>query len=136
MSTENKAIFKKFMEEIWNKGNLGFADEVLSSDFLNYTPGLDVKGIEAFKQYVIGFRTAFPDLELSINDQFGEEEKVVTHWTATGTHKGEVMGIAPTGNRITLTGATITRFAGGKMAQNVMYWDRLGFLEQLGASRK
>jgi len=136
MSKENNAIFKQFMEEIWNKGNLGFADEILTSDFVNYTPGLDVKGIEAFKEYVLGFRTAFPDLHLSINDQFGEGEKVVTHWTATGTHKGEVMGIAATGNQIMLTGATITRFAGPKMAENVMYWDRLGFLKQLGAAPK
>jgi len=136
MSKENKASFKHFMEEIWNKGNLRFADEILTSDFVNHTPGLDVQGIEAFKQYVMGFRTAFPDLHLSIDEQFGEGEKVASLWTATGTHKGEVMGIAATGNQITLSGTTITRFAGAKMAENLMYWDRLSFFEQLGVAPK
>lgn len=136
MSKENKTVFKHFVEEIWNKGNSGFADEILTSDFVNHTPGLDVKGIEAFKQYVLAFRTAFPDLYLTINEQFGEGEKVVSLWTATGTHKGEIMGIAATGKEIKLSGTTITRFAGAKMTENLMYWDRLGFLEQLGVAPK
>jgi len=136
MSQENKAIFSRYLEEIWNKGNLAVVDEILTPDFVQHAPGRDVKGLEAFKQYVMAFRTAFPDFHFTIEDQFAEGEKVVTHWTATGTHEGELMGIAATGKHITLPGTTITRFAGAKLAENLLYWDRLGLLQQLGVAPK
>jgi len=136
MSQENKDIFRRYLEEIWNSGNLTVVDEILTPDFVQHAPGRDVKGLEAFKQYAMAFRTVFPDIHFTIEDQFAEGEKVVTHWTATGTHKGDFMGIAATGRQITLSGVTITRFAGVKMAENWLYWDRLGLLQQLGIAPK
>jgi steroid delta-isomerase-like uncharacterized protein len=115
---------------------LAAVDEILTPDFVQHAPGRDVKGIDAFTQYVMAFRSAFPDLHFTIEDQFAEGEKVVTHWTATGTHKGELMSITATDKHITLRRTTITRFAGARIAENLLYRDRFGFLEQLGVASK
>ncbi len=136
MSQENIAIFNHYLEEMWNKGNLVIADEVLTEDFVQHAPGRDVKGLDAFKQYVTAFRTAFPDLHFAVEEQFEGRGKVVTHWKATGTQKGELMGIPASGKQVTLPGMTITRFDGAKIADNLLYWDRLTLFEQLGVAPK
>jgi predicted ester cyclase len=78
------------------------------------------------------FRAAFPDLHLTVTDQFEEGDKLVSRWTATGTHKGELMGIAPTGTHVTVTGITIGRFQSGKLVESWENGDTLGLLQQLG----
>ena len=136
MSQENIATFNRYLEEIWNKGNLTIADEVLTTDFVQHAPGRDVKGLDAFKQYATAFRAAFPDLNFAIEEQLEGGGKVVTHWTATGTQKGELMGIPASGKQITLPGVTITSYAGAKISDNLLYWDRLTLFEQLGVAQK
>lgn len=136
MSQENKAIFSRYLEEIWNKDNLTLVDELITTDFVQHTPSGDVKGYEAFKQYVTAFRTAFPDLHFTIVSSIDKGDKVDIYWSSTGTHKGEFLGIAVTGKHITLQGITVTRFAGKKLAENWLYWDRLSMLEQLGVAPK
>ena len=67
-----------------------------------------------------------------MDDQFAEADKVATRWTGRGTHTGEIAGIAPTGKDVTVTGLTISRFAGGKVVEEWTTWDTLGMLVQLG----
>jgi len=89
-------------------------------------------GPDAQKQSIAALRAAFPDFQLTIEDLIAEGDKVVLHWTARGTHKGEFMGIAPTGKQATVTGLSISRFAGGRIVELREIWDRLGLLQQLG----
>jgi steroid delta-isomerase-like uncharacterized protein len=131
---ENKALARRVLEEMFNKGNLDLADEVFAPDYVDHDPAMpeDIRGPEGFKEYVSIFRTAFPDIHLEIEDQVAEGDKVVTRWTGTGTHEGELMGIAPTGNKVTLPGMEIVRISGGKLAEGWEGYDSMVLMEQLG----
>ena len=130
---KNKAIALRGFEEVWNQGNLDVVDEIYAIDYVGYMPGsLEIQGTEGFKQFVNMYRTAFPDIKFTIEDQIAEGDKVVTRWTGTGTLKGELMGIPPTGVQVTSTGIDILRFAGGKIVEVWVNMDDLGMLQQLG----
>ena len=134
MSTEdNKALVRRIIEEVWNQGNLAVVDELSDENVVNHNPpGPPLQGPEAFKQFVLMYRSAFPDTHFTIEDEIAEGEKVVTRWTARGTHKGELMGIPPTGKQVTVTGISIDRFAGGKSIESWTNFDTLGMMQQLG----
>ncbi len=134
MSEQNKTTVRRFIEEAWNKGNLGILGEVYTADYAYYGPGgLEIKGAEDFKQMVEAFRSALPDLHCTIEDQLAEGDKVATRWSLRGTHEGELMGVAPTGNEVMMSGTVIHRFEGGKIAEARDMWDSLNFMQQLGA---
>ena len=134
MSAEdNKAIARRSFDEIWNKGNLAVVDEVTAANYVAHDPtSPDLKGPEGLKQFVNLYRAAFPDIRLTVEDQIAEGDQVVSRWTARGTHKGELQGIPPTGKQGTVTGITITRYAGGKAVEAWTNWDTLGLMQQLG----
>ena len=136
MSAEqNKALVRRAFEEAWNKGNLAVEDEVVAEDFVHHGPthreGLH--GREEEKQSVAAIHSAFPDIYTTIEDQIAEGDKVVTRWTARGTHKGGFMGIAPTDKEVTVTGITINRIIEGKIMEEWVSWDTFGVLQQLEA---
>ncbi len=130
---QNKAVVRRFFEEAVNKGNLNVLDQVIADDFLdrNVPPGTPA-GPEGVKQFLRMVRTAFPDLHVSIDDMLAEGEKVVARLTVRGTHKGELMGIPPTGRQATWGGMDIIRIAGTKMAERWGLRDFLGMMQQLG----
>jgi len=104
MSTEeNKAIIRRLITEVWDQGNIVVLDEIAAADYVDHTPTEDVPGPERFKQLVQVFRTAFPDFRITIEDMIAEKDKVVARWIVRGTHKGDLMGIAPTGEHVTVT---------------------------------
>ncbi len=120
------------------KHNLAIIDELLSGDFVEhqgYAFGGEhaVRGREAWKRFVGTYFSAFPDIESRIDDMIAEGDKVVCHWTTTGTHKGEFMGIAPTNKRVTDTGISICRMVDGKIVEGWVNWDVMGFFQQLGS---
>jgi steroid delta-isomerase-like uncharacterized protein len=130
---ENKAIARRTFEEIWNQGNLAAIDELYDANQVSHGLGMDVPpGAAGLKQFISLYRTAYPDTHFTIEDQIAEGDKVVTRWSATGTHRGDLMGIAPTGKRVTVTGMTINRIAGGKIVETWNNFDALGQLQQLG----
>ena len=130
---ENKAIVRRLFEELWNQGKLDVAGEILANDYIFHGPVAgEVRGPEGFKQFVSMYLTSYPDLQFAIEDQIAEGDKVVTRWTATGTHKGELMGISPTSVRMTVTGIVISRIAGDKIVEDWADWDALGMFQQLG----
>jgi steroid delta-isomerase-like uncharacterized protein len=135
MSAEdNKTLVRRVYEEIINKGNLNLADEAFASDYVYRSPGSpELRGPEGFKQLVTMYRNAFPDLHLDLDNLIAEGDTVVSRWTGRGTHKGELMGIPPTGKHVTVTGVVISRFAGGKSVEDWELIDSLGMLQQLGA---
>lgn len=135
MSEQNKALARRSIEEIWNQGKLAVIDELVASDATFHdpsVPGGKFTGPQGMKQFVQIYLGAFPDVRLTINDQIAEGEEVVTRWTATGTHSGELMGIAPTNKRATVTGVDIDRYQGGKVVEAWASYDMLGLLQQLG----
>lgn len=136
MSTEqNKAAARRFFEEVWNRGNVSALDELMAPDYVDHNPpapGLP-EGREGIRQWVGMVRAAFPDVHFTIDDQIAEGERVVTRWTASGTHQGAFMGIPASGKRATVTGIGITRYEDGKSAENWLNWDQLALLQQLGA---
>jgi steroid delta-isomerase-like uncharacterized protein len=135
MSEQNKALSRRFMDEVWNKGNLAVIDELVAPGATFYdpsVPGGKFSGPAGMKQFVQIYRGAFPDLRLTVNDQIAEGDQVSTRWTATGTHKGELMGIAPTNKVGTITGVDIERYQNGKVVEGWANYDMLGLLQQLG----
>ncbi|MCI0391732.1 MAG: ester cyclase [Acidobacteria bacterium] len=136
MSTEeNKTVVRRLIEEFWNQGQLSVADELYSTDAVHrdpVTPDLG-SGPESIKQLRTLYGTSFPDQQFTVDDLVAEGDKVVLRWTVRGTHQGELMGIAPTGQQVTVTGITIYRLANGKIAEEVTSWDAFGLMQQLGA---
>jgi len=135
MTDQNKALARRNFEEVWNQGKLAVIDELVAMDATFHdpnVPGGKFTGPEGLKQFVEIYKKAFPDVQLTINDQVAEGDKVVSRWTATGTHKGELMGIAPTGKRVTVTGCNIDQYLTGKVVEGWASYDMLGMLQQLG----
>jgi steroid delta-isomerase-like uncharacterized protein len=134
MSEQNKALARRVVDELFVGGNLDLADELVTQDFVGHDVAAPepIRGPEGLKEQAKGYRDAFPDLGLKIEDQIAEGDRVVTRWTATGTHKGDLFGIAPTGKQTTIAGVTIDRFSGGKIAESWDMWDSLGLMQQLG----
>ena len=130
-----KAISRRSTEEIWNQGNLASVDELMDTDYVHHDPSVPqpVKGVEAFKQFVTMYRSAFPDLHFTVEDEIAEGDKVVTRWSSRGTHQGDLQGIAATGKQTNSSGIIISRVSGGKFVESWSYWDNLGLLRQLGA---
>jgi steroid delta-isomerase-like uncharacterized protein len=135
MSAANKALAKRLIDEAFNAGRLEVVDEVFSNDFVGHDPALpqDMRGPAAAKELIAGYRAAFPDIRLTIEDQIAEGDRVVTRWRGTGTHRGELFGIAPTGKQATVDGITIDRIVNGRIAESWDNWDTLGLMQQLGA---
>jgi steroid delta-isomerase-like uncharacterized protein len=134
MSEGNKTIVRRLFEELWNKGHLPAADELIAATYSHHdasTPDSG-RGPESEKKRVTLYRTAFPDLRLTIEDIIAEGDSVVARWSGKGTHKGDLNGIAPTEKQFSISGVTIARFAGGKMTEGWINWDALGLMQQLG----
>jgi steroid delta-isomerase-like uncharacterized protein len=134
MSEENKAIFRRYVEEVSNQGNLDLADEIFDRYVSHQSDGTTLeRGPEDVKRFMGEFRQAFPDFHSVIEDQVAEGDKVVTRWKASGTHQGEFRGIAPTGNQMVVTGIGIFRFSEeGKVVESWDNMDQLGMMQQLG----
>jgi len=129
---ENKARQRRVFEEVLNKGNLAIIPELFAPSYVSHNPLLESKGPEGFKQNVTAVRTAFPDIHCTIEDMVAEGDKVVTRYTSRSTFKGEFMGIAPTGKKVTTTAILITRWVGGKEVEAWEVMDTLGMMQQLG----
>ena len=134
MSEKNKTVVRRLFEEVWNKGNLPVTDELFAANYVHHdssTPDVG-PGPESEKKRATLYRTAFPDLRLTIEDIIAEGETVMARWSCRGTHKGDLSGIAPTGKQFTISGISIARIANGKMAEGWVNWDALGLMQQLG----
>jgi predicted ester cyclase len=135
MSTEdNKALVRRFYEEVFNRKNTAAIDEFIAPNVVDHLvpPGMP-GGIEGTRQSIGMFLTAFPDLHFTVEDMIAEGDKVVDRITARGTHQGEFMSIPPTGKQVTVTAIDISRIAGGKLVEHWAEMDMLGMLQQIGA---
>jgi steroid delta-isomerase-like uncharacterized protein len=133
VSASNKELSRRFTE-LFSTGDETVADEVLGAEVLFHGTVGDgeLRGIEAIKAFVAGYRRAFPDAVSTVEDQVAEGDKVVTRWRARGTHQGPLGGLPATGREFEMTGVTIERFAAGKIVEVWVARDEPGFLRQLG----
>jgi steroid delta-isomerase-like uncharacterized protein len=134
MSTPHTVMIARVLDEIWNKRNLAVIDEVFLAEAVMADPAVPaVSTVESFKQFVASYLTAFPDLQLTLDDCFAADEKVAARWTVRGTHKGAFFGVAPTEQVVTVIGVTLLRLVGDKIAECWTQWDSSGLMHQLGS---
>jgi predicted ester cyclase len=135
MSAEqNKALFRRVIDEVFVGGNTSLIDELVAPDFVEHEelpPGIPA-GREGVKQLSSAFLSAFPDFKATIDDLIAEGDKVVARATWSGTHQGEFMGIPPTGKRVSFQVIDIVRFAGGKFVEHWGQMDNMAMMQQLG----
>jgi steroid delta-isomerase-like uncharacterized protein len=132
---DNKALVRRFYDEVWNLGNTDFAHEVFAEDYVRHDlrPTGALPGPAGQKKIADDFRAAFPDLEVVVDLIIGEEDFVVGRWTASGTQLGPWGAAEPTGRRATFSAVNIFRFEDGKVAEIWNHRDDLGLMEQVGA---
>lgn len=133
MSADNKELSRRFTE-LFSTGDEALADAVLSPDVVFHGTASvgDLEGLDSMKMFVAAYRSAFPDVHSTVEDQVAEGDKVVTRWRSSGTHTGNLGGMAPTGREFAVGGITIERVEDGKIAEVWVARDELGLLNQLG----
>jgi steroid delta-isomerase-like uncharacterized protein len=134
MSEQNKALMVRAIEEVWNRENFAILPEIVADEFVIHaaTPEAEVRGVEGAKQFVKMIHSAMPDIRFTIVDQVAEGDRVVTRWVAQGTHEGDLMGIPPTGKRVTLSATDIDRIANGKVVECWTTLDGASMMQQMG----
>lgn len=134
MSEENERVVRRGIDEMWNGGRMEVIPEIAGAGYVRHDPALPnpISGPRELEQAVQLYRNAFPDLNIEIVDMHSAGDVVVTRFKATGTHRGDLMGIAPTGKRSDVTGLTLQHFSDGKVTDEYVEWDQLGMLRQLG----
>jgi steroid delta-isomerase-like uncharacterized protein len=132
--TDNKQIVKRFMDECWSRGNLNTVMELVANNCRYHDPVFPslTSGAENIKNHIQTCRNGFPDLMFTIDDTIAERDEVVVHWTANGTHKGQFLGMPPTNKKASVTGTSIFRLEGSKIAEEWANWNLMSMLEQLG----
>jgi len=132
----NKALVRRFYEEVWARGNVAFTEQVFAGGYVRHDlrPATAPPGAAGQALIAEQFRRAFPDLEWRVDLVLGEGDLVAARWTASGTHSGGWGDIAPTGRRATFSGVNIFRFGDeGKVVEIWNHRDDFGLREQLGA---
>jgi steroid delta-isomerase-like uncharacterized protein len=134
MSLEyNKDLVRRSVEEFYNRENVDTMDEIYTADFVSHDPtGIKSGGTEELKHLMNGMYVGFPDLHVDIDELISEGDLVVKRFTIHCTHQGEFMGVPPTGNAITFSGTHTYRVANGKLAEEWVDVNWLGFFQQLG----
>jgi steroid delta-isomerase-like uncharacterized protein len=132
MREENKAVVRRFLEELWNRSNFAVVDELLASDYDGHSSTV-IRGEEGAMGFIRTLRAAFPGFQLRVLDQIAEGDKVATRWKLSGAHEGTFQGVPPSGKRVEMTGITIFRLADGKLIDGWTNEDVWGMLQQIGA---
>jgi len=133
MIEDNKQFMRQFVEEAINKKNLDAIDELVAEDFVEHVPFPGQgPGREGLRQVLATFLSAFPDIRWTLEEQIAEGEKVVSRFTMTGTHRGDFLGIPPTGKSVNIWGVVIDVVRDGKFAESRIIMDTLGLMQQLG----
>jgi steroid delta-isomerase-like uncharacterized protein len=130
MPEDNKALARRSWEVV---DNPDLIDEIYASDLVWHEPDQDVHGLEEARQFVTMYKTAFPDLNVTVEDVISEGDNAVTRYTIRGTHQGGIEEFGPpTGRQMELQGITIHRIADGKIVEEWERYDNLSLMQQLG----
>jgi steroid delta-isomerase-like uncharacterized protein len=132
MSETNKAVVRRLIEA-FNTGDLAVIDELIANNYVYREPMVGERhGRQGSKDITNTYRTAFPDARMSIDEQIVVGDTVVTRWSGTGTQTGPLLGLPPTGRRVTITGIRISHLQNGKVVEDFENYDTLGMMRQLG----
>ncbi len=129
---ENKAVVRRIIDELWNKGDFSVVPELISPDFIYHIPVGELKGHDGFIQWVTIWRTACPDFHMTVDEMVGEGDTVVARLSWTGTFTGKFMDYEPTGNKIYMTEAWFMRFKDGKELGPVPFANLRSLFQQMG----
>lgn len=135
---DNTAVVRRFYDELWNARRIEIADEIIAADCVSHQLASGAEDIgmprppELIKQHVAAWLAGFPDLHFTVEQIIAEGDRVVTHSRMRGTHTGAWHGLAPTGRAVSLPMIVIQRIGGGKIAEDWVLVDSLGFYQQLG----
>ena len=135
MTEENKALYRRFVEEVLNNKDLSAIDELVAEDFTDHSPpppGVPT-GTEGLKLIFASYFKAFPDLHVAIDLLMAEDDLVAAYHTVTCTHTGDFLGIPPTGKPVRVEEAHISRYANGKVVEHWIQMDMMNMMQQLGA---
>jgi predicted ester cyclase len=130
---DNKEIVRRAREEPWT--NLDVLDELIDENYEGHDPASPepLRGVQGVKDFLNQFRSAFEGAQIKVERQIAEGDYVATTWEGRGRHTGELLGIAPTGKEVVVTGQTCSRVENGKIVSEQTEWDMLGMLQQIGA---
>ena len=130
----NKRIAHRLMDECWNGGSMETVAELISPRCRHNDPVFPhmPPGVESLQQHIQNSRRGFPDLKFTVTDTIAEGNEVVVHWTVTGTHKGNFLGIPPTERNAVVDGTSIFRIDDGKIVEEWANWNLMSLMEQLG----
>jgi steroid delta-isomerase-like uncharacterized protein len=130
---DNIKKYSNVWDEVLNKGKLDMiSGDNFSADVTVYSGGQAVRGVDSVKLYYGNFLTGFTNIQFTINDIFGQGDKLVKYWTFKGTHTGDFFGIPATGKTVSLDGTTLVRMVNGKITEERDFYDNMDFMQQLG----
>ena len=130
---ENIKMYSETWDEIINTGNLELINDTNFTDDITLVMSPEnVVGIDGFKDYYSNFVTGFSDVEFTMVDVFGQDDKIVKHWNFKGTHSGDFFGFPASGKSVDVEGTTLVKMKEGKIAQEQDFMDNLIFMGQLG----
>ena len=131
----NEALMRRFYEELWSRGNLEAIPELVAEDFVDHqAPAGHPPGREELAGLVLMWRSGFPDMHETVQDLISEGDKVVGRFLMRGTHRGEFMGVAPTGRSVTMSGIDVVRVANGRISEFWYAEQTLELMQQPGAA--
>lgn len=130
---ENKEVVRRFVDEVFNKGDFSVIPDLISPDYVMNAPSGKIEGQKGVKQYVKMVRTAFPGLNITIEEMVGEENTVVIRLRWEGTYTGKFLDYEPTQNRVNMKEALFHRFSNGKQVEVIPYYaDQPPLFQQMG----
>lgn len=130
---DNKVVVAEFIRAVFTRGELDAVERYLAPDFVNHDPFPGVEpDRDGFREMARTFREAFPDWSSTLQELIAEGDLVAERFVAQGTHRGEIMSVAPTGRTVELAGINIFRIKEGKITERWGRLDDLGFMQQLG----
>jgi len=131
---ENKDTVLRFWQEVFNERKLEQIDKIFTEDYIYHgAASQDVRGREGLKQFLTVYFNAFPDLHAEVEDIFGEGDKILSRAMCRGTHKGNIMGMPPTGKQVAIRVICADRLSGQRVAESFELPDLFGMMQQLGA---
>ncbi|HEY3503859.1 MAG TPA: ester cyclase [Actinocatenispora sp.] len=129
---ERKQAMRHLTDELWNKGNLDICDEMYAANCSFHQPSFEIDGVPGLKALVSDLRRAQPDLHMDVQDVLCDGDMCCARWTSGGTPTGEFRGMPATGRSYVMTGMTMAKFDGDRIAEEWTNYDMLGALQQAG----
>jgi steroid delta-isomerase-like uncharacterized protein len=131
---QNIELMHRWFREVWNEGRTQTVYDLLSPDAVaRGQASEEIHGPAEFVLFVERIRSAFSDINISVEDAFGVEDRVVVRWSGTMRHSGDGLGVPASGKPVRITGITIARILDGQIVEGWDNWDQLGMLQQIGA---